>query len=142
MPGACTLFEVYQYFVGNADWSVSALHNVVVLGRASDPFPVLVPYDFDWSGVVDARYAVPPPALGTYSVKERVFIGPCRPEYDLLRVVGYFNERRSDIYDLVRSQPGLSEDSIEDTIEYFDDFYECVNEERCMRRQLVRRCPG
>lgn len=137
-----TLFEVFQYFIGNADWSVSALHNVKVLSRVGDPLPAIVPYDFDFSGVVDARYAMPPPALDTYSVKERVFIGPCRPVYDLNRVVGLFNQKRADIYRLVTSQPGLSERSVERTLEYFDDFYECVNEDRCMRRELVRGCPG
>jgi hypothetical protein len=137
-----TLFEVFQYFVGNTDWSVSALHNVKLILRQGDPFPVLVPYDFDWSGIVDARYAVPPPALPTYSVTERFFIGPCRPEYDVRRVVALFNERRAEITDLIRNQPGLADRSQRKALEYIDDFYECVNDERCMRRELIRRCPG
>ncbi len=136
-----TLFEVFQYFIGNADWSVSALHNVVLLMSEGGLFPELVPYDFDWSGLVDARYAVPPPGLGTYSVKERVFIAPCRPVYDLNRVIGLFNERREEIYELVRSQPGLSPSTLERSLEYFEDFYKCVNDARCIRRELIRRCP-
>lgn len=135
------LFEVFQYFVGNADWSVSALHNVKLLTREGDPFPVIVPYDFDWSGLVNARYAVPPPALNTYSVKERVFIGPCRPVYDLLRVVDAFNLRREEIYELFRRRPGLTRRSLEESLDYLDEFYDCVNDDKCLRRELVRRCP-
>jgi len=138
-----TLFEVFQYFVGNTDWSVSALHNVVLLLREGNPIPVIVPYDFDWSGVVDARYAVPPPALRTYSVRERVCIGPCRPLVDVTRVVRLFNTHRTDIYDLFLNQTGLSRRSLERSLEYFDAFFECVNDDRCLRRELIRPgCPG
>ena len=45
------LVAAFQYFVGNTDWSVAALHNIVLIqDSAGVVFPV--PYDFDWSGVI------------------------------------------------------------------------------------------
>jgi hypothetical protein len=39
-------------------------------------FPI--PYDFDYSGLVDATYALPPPGMGITTVRDRVYRGPCR----------------------------------------------------------------
>jgi hypothetical protein len=50
---------LFQYLIGNTDWSVKALHNIKLLSRDSLQKPVAVPYDFDFSGLVNATYASP-----------------------------------------------------------------------------------
>ncbi len=52
-----TLMSVFQYMIGNTDWSVWALHNVVLLKADSTALPIVVPFDFDWCGIVNAPYA-------------------------------------------------------------------------------------
>jgi hypothetical protein len=71
--------ELFQLMIGNTDWSVVYGHNVVVLERTSGP-PIAVPYDFDYSGLVDADYAVPSPKLRLRDVRQRLFRGFCRPD--------------------------------------------------------------
>ncbi len=53
------VLSVFQYMIGNTDWSVRALHNVVLLKEDPTALPIVVPYDFDWCGLVNAPYAVP-----------------------------------------------------------------------------------
>ena len=57
-----TLMTIFEYMIGNTDMSMYLLHNVVLVQtpkRVTYP----VPYDFDYSGLVDARYAVPGQAV-------------------------------------------------------------------------------
>src|SRR5439155_20641160 len=44
------LAMVFQYMIGNTDFAVTALHNIVLI-RDSSGIVYPVPYDFDWSGV-------------------------------------------------------------------------------------------
>ncbi len=52
--------SLFQYMIGNVDWSISELHNVKLLkvNEFSEDLPYAVPYDFDYAGFVDASYAV------------------------------------------------------------------------------------
>lgn len=136
-----TLVALFQYFIGQADWKVSALHNIKLL-RAGSFLPIMVPFDFDFSGVVDAKYASPPEELDIQSVRERVFISPCRTTYDLNRVFGLFNERKDAIYALYTDQEGLDEKQVKRTLAYFDRFYKRINDPKDARRVFLRRgCP-
>ena len=135
------LFAIFQYFAGNTDWKVSVGHNVKLLQRGQR-FPVAVPYDLDWSGVVDAPYAVPDPDLNISDVTQRVFISPCLTQYDLDRVLTMFRVHKTEIYGLIQGQEGLDQRSREQTLEYFEQFYRCLDDPRCVRREFVRGCPG
>ena len=58
--------------IGNTDWAVPNNHNVKLIydkERKLAP-PLVVPYDFDYSGLVDASYAVPNEVIGTEKVTE------------------------------------------------------------------------
>ena len=64
-----TLISIFQYLIGNTDWSVAARHNIdLFVGNPSQPL-IPVTYDFDFSGLVDAAYAQPQPMLGIHHVK-------------------------------------------------------------------------
>ena len=136
-----TLFSFFQYFIGNTDWKVSVLHNVKLLDQ-NIGFPVAVPYDFDWAGAVDPPYAAPHPDLGTNDVRERVFISPCRTDYDIGRVIDMFNERKDQIYALYTGLSALEERSLQRSIGYIDEFYEVLSDPEAVRREFVRSCPG
>ena len=72
---------IFEYMISNLDMSLSAQHNVkVVEVPAGTKYPV--PYDFDYSGLVNASYSQPPPNLTTLrgapleSVRVRLYRGP------------------------------------------------------------------
>ena len=136
-----TLFSFFQYFIGNTDWKVSVLHNVKLLDR-DQGFPIAVPYDFDWAGAVDPPYAAPHPELGTSDVRERVFISPCRTDYDIGRVIGMFNDRKEAIYALYSDLEALDDRPRQRSIEYMDEFYDILNDPDAVSREFVRSCPG
>ncbi|HEX9703973.1 MAG TPA: hypothetical protein VGA20_01850 [Gemmatimonadales bacterium] len=133
------IVSVYQYLIGNTDWSVAGLHNIVLL-RDSAGTPYAVPYDFDWSGVIFAPYAAPAPQIGTKSVRERVYRGYCPEDADLAALVALFNAHKDAIYALYRNQDGLEPREVSQTLAYFDDFYRTLNDPRSARREFRRNC--
>ena len=84
-PAHATRAALFNYFIGNADFSIvaategSCCHNAKLL-RADDESPyVPVIYDFDSSGYVDAPYAITPAKLELRNVRQRIYRGFCRP---------------------------------------------------------------
>jgi hypothetical protein len=138
------LVEFFQYMIGNTDWSGAEMHNMELV-RLADGRPATVPFDFDFSGIVDARYAAPDHSLSIRSVRQRLFRGFCpdqmnrRPE-DYQAVIDLLQEKKEEIYDLWRNQEGLDPDRLKDTLEYLDDFYETLDRPDRVQRNLLDQC--
>ncbi|UCG87304.1 MAG: hypothetical protein JSW71_01805 [Gemmatimonadota bacterium] len=140
------LVEVFQFLIGNTDWSTfqkstdgSCCHNGKLIGTMAGPV-IAVPYDFDWSGVISAPYARPAAQVGVSHVRQRRYWGICRPPEEFAPVFELFNERREAIYDLWRGQEGLEQRRLERTLEYFDEFYEIINDPSKTKREIVMKC--
>jgi len=59
-----------------------------------------VPMDFDFSGVVNARYATPDPKINITRVRERLFRGYCVPAEEFTKVFEQFRQGKAPIYAL------------------------------------------
>jgi len=140
-PSYMTLVAVYQYLIGNNDWSVWKRHNMAIFQRQADPKPVIaVPYDYDFSGAVNAPYAVPPPQLNLQSVRQRVYRGFCQPDTILNAALARFRAAKDSIYAAVRAVPDLPERDARDVLQYFDQFYQVLNNPGMVNREFVRAC--
>ena len=89
------LVGVFEYFIGNTDFSISALHNIALLAQP-DGNVIPVPYDFDFSALANARYATPDPKLAIDRVRDRLFRGYCAPaeEYSHICSISLREKRR------------------------------------------------
>jgi hypothetical protein len=104
-----------------------------------------VPYDFDFSGLVNARYATPDPSLKIRRVRQRLFRGFCpdqvkRPQADYDAVVALFQERKDEIYQAWRNQEGLEPDRLQENLEYLDEFYETISDPELIEKRMMRDC--
>lgn len=135
-PGA--MLSIFEYMVGNTDWSLPFLHNIrlfrIGMGYAA------IPYDFDWSGLVNAPYAFPDYRLGTKSVTERVWRGPCISKEGLDRMVTTFNGRKDAIYAAVKDQAGLDPKLVKDMTDYLDEFFKMLNDPNKAAGELRVKC--
>lgn len=147
------MIEVFEYMVGNTDFSAfmrapddnNCCHNLKPVGDMTGPvYPV--PYDFDFSGIVEARYATPDPVLREKrgkrirKVRDRLFRGRCASLQYHEQVVAMFNENKDAIYALYQGQEGMTEKTLENSIEYLDDFYEVINDEGKYKKEFVEEC--
>jgi len=131
---------VFQYLIGNTDWSVPALHNIKLLRMSDQSVLLPVPYDFDFSGVINTRYSTPDPKLGLESVEERMYRGVCRSEVELEPVLEIFREKKDEIYTLYEEFPYLRDKVKRRTLNYFDDFYDTINNQRRAKAEFKDRC--
>jgi hypothetical protein len=151
-PSSVTLVEVFQYLVGNPDWSAFSLepgeeaccHNTVPVGAESGPI-YSVPYDFDIAGIVNTRYAdrlfgTPERKMGIRTVRQRVYRGLCWSEQHLADAFALFNQKREAIYALYRAQPELHPEILEETLEYLDAFYDTINDPQKVKREFTSKC--
>jgi hypothetical protein len=140
-PSYMTLVAVFQYLIGNTDWSVWKRHNIAIFQQLAEPRPLFaVPYDFDFSGAVNAPYATPPPQLKITSVRQRVYRGFCQPDSVLTPVLDRFRAAKDSMYAAVRAVPDLPERDVRDVLGYFDDFYRILDNRNAVNREFVRGC--
>jgi hypothetical protein len=145
-PRALALLDVFQYFIGNTDWSPAegppgetCCHNVVPFARA-DGVLLPVPYDFDATGLVDAPYAYPAPQIPIRSVRERLYRGQCRDLTELTPVFAAFTAQRDALTALFAPQPDVPERSATRARQYIDQFYAVLADEARAAREFRRNC--
>jgi len=152
-PVQLALLELFQYMIGNTDWSAFAkeanrsecCHNAKPIGDVAVGPVFAVPYDFDITGVISTRYAnrlfrENLERLGLRSVRDRLYKGRCASLPYLEQTFQLFNEKKDSIYAVYRSQDGLEEDILEKSLEYLDEFYEIINDQDKAQREIVRNC--
>lgn len=130
---------LFHYMVGNTDWSAVFFHNTDLLRTGRDEY-VPVPYDFDWSGIVDADYAVPDPRLGIDDVRDRLYRGYCWPGVEWERLFEEFRSHREGWRELVRGLEGMRARTREETVAYLDEFFRILESETRRERDIVEAC--
>ncbi len=131
---------VFEYMIGNTDWSIGYLHNIRLISPDSTRVPYTVPYDFDYSGIVNAPYALPPPELDLSSVKQRLYRGYCLPYTDFDDVVKQFNKLKDDIYKTYTNCSLLTSKDIKQATAYLDDFYRIINNKKLKLYEFGKPC--
>ncbi len=137
---AFTKLLVFEYLIGNVDWSVPYLHNIKLLMADSTQAPIAAPYDFDHAGIVDAPYALPPEELGINSVRVRLYRGYCRTDEEFAEVFTLFNRLKNDFYAVYTQNKLLDGKYVKLTTRYLDDFYGVINNEKAIRSQFKIPC--
>lgn len=133
---------LFQYLIGNTDWSIPALHNVYIL-KSKDPTkfkPYVIPYDFDYAGIVNANYAIPDENLGISNVRERIYRGVCITTLTLENARKKFLEGKESILNLYENDIYLSKYNKNTTIRYIEDFYDVIENGNAFRRKIEEAC--
>ena len=136
---------VFQYLIGNTDWSLvtadeddTCCHNGDLVDVGSVRY--YVPYDFDLSGLVNARYARPDPSLRISRVTQRQYRGYCVSTDPVKRALSAIKSRRVDILDLISQLPGVSQKDIEATTNYLEKFFVRASDEDKIVQSFERMC--
>jgi hypothetical protein len=137
-PRQATLGAVFQYMIGNTDWSDDAAHNVELVQAYGAIRPV--PYDFDYAGLLDTPYATPDPLLGLTSVTERLYRGWCLPGVDPETVLRTFRDQRRAVEALLQEVPALESRRRREALDYLAAFWESIETSERAERRMFRDC--
>ena len=130
---------LFEFMVANTDWSISALHNVALMRDSTQNFHI-VAFDFDWSGAVNPRYAVPDYRLNLRTVTDRLYRGPCKTVESWQPVFDRFIAARPQVEASYASLPGLDPRRARTTLAYFADFYKMIGDPKVARRVIAEGC--
>ena len=132
---------VFEYLIGNTDWSVEVQQNIRLLAKDSLSVPTPVPYDFDHAGLVNAPYAQPAEELQMSSVRERRYRGYCikdMKQFD--EVIAFYNSLKKDIYSLYSNFSLIDAKYLKSTLQYLDEFYSTINNSRKLQTEFGYPC--
>jgi hypothetical protein len=127
LPDVMDRVAIFNYMIGNYDWSVPGRHNIaVVLPRNNNTssLGVAVPFDFDLTGVVNADYAIPSEESGVKTIRDRKFLGICRDKEVYKKDLFYFQNRKEELYGVVKDFPYLNQRSKKDITTFLDEFFD------------------
>jgi len=137
---------LFEYMIGNLDWSMRAgpagegcCHNSRLLA-AKTPGLIPVPYDFDYSGLVDAPYSAPPEGFKIDSVRDRSYQGYCWLNNDVIAVAAEFRARRPAITALFGQIPGMTERTSRKAVAYLNEFYADIATDEGVRSKVLKGC--
>ena len=145
-PEDLNLTSVFQYFLGNTDFSPKAAppderccHNQTLFTQ-EDGLYRTIPYDFDQSGFVNADHAAPNPRFGIRTVRVRVYRGRCVNNELLPQNLQLFRDKRPEIEALIENQAELSSKTRRSMLKYVDSFYDAIDNPKRVEGRLIGKC--
>jgi hypothetical protein len=130
---------LFQYLLGNTDWNSYNGHNFKVFS-VGDRYLTATPYDFDYSGFVNAPYAAVPANLPIKTVRDRYYFGFCRPVAAFQPVIGHFQAKKAQLLQCIATYPHIDETTRQHTADYVVSFFELLDEPLRWRIALFGRC--
>ena len=103
---------------------------------------IVVPFDFDYSGLINTYYATPVESLGIESVQERLYLGPCRSEDVFLEGLKEFSDRKEEFYKIINEFPYLNNKSKKEMIVYLESFFGDFDKNNTIVIKLGNECSG
>ncbi len=146
-PRQAGRMALFEYMIGNLDWSMRAgpagegcCHNSRLITAASGGALIPMPYDFDYSGLVDAPYAMPPEGFDIKSVRTRAYQGYCRFNAEVLTAAADFRALRPSIEALYGQIPGLSPRTRAKALAFLGSFYEQIATDQAVTTRILKNC--
>ena len=150
-PVETTHNVLFQYLIGNTDFAVrkgpkaeGCCHNGRVIaetGKQEDW--VVLPYDFDYAGIINTDYAMPGEGLPLRQVTTRLYRGFCWQNELLPDSIRLLNEKRSEI-ETALLPSDVSAGKSRRVKSYIQRFYKIVNDPEELKDRLTDKCrlPG
>ncbi|MFT6513779.1 MAG: hypothetical protein ACJAX1_002360 [Neolewinella sp.] len=108
---------LFQYLIGNVDYDTRMIRNLKLVSYENGQ-STFIPYDFDYSGLVNATYTKGMKHLGQKEVTDRVLIWKFADAPDFDEAADYLLSLKDTLLDQVINFDGLAEDSKKEISKY------------------------
>ncbi len=129
-PAAGARFAIFEYMISNYDWSMHAgpqgepcCHNSRLLTAVPDGPLTPTPYDFDFSGLVEAPYAGPPEGVPIDNLRQRNYRGYCAHMDQARAFAAQLAPRRAQFLGVFAGVPGLDGRNQSRAAAFIDGFF-------------------
>jgi hypothetical protein len=148
-PADAARFGVFQYLISNIDWAMQAgpegdrcCHNSRLISPTGSPPYTTVPYDFDYSGFVDAPYAVPPEGIKVANVRTRLYRGFCRHNAEALKAAAAIRDLRPAMLGVLGQVPQLKEGTLRKATGFLERSFADIASDQAVGDKLLKTCIG
>jgi len=142
-PEILDRMAIFNYMIGNTDWSVPVRHNIVLL-TTKEPAPpnnnLIIPFDFDYAGLVGTNYAVTFETLPIKTVQERLYVAVCRTEDEFKNNLNEFLVKKEQFYKVINDFPYLSAKAKKSMINYLDQFFNGIGKKDYILKNILNDC--
>jgi hypothetical protein len=148
-PEAATRAALFEYMISNLDWDMVSghagdpcCHNNKLIGLTAGARTNVVPlpYDFDYSGLVNAPYAMPPEGIRVRDVRTRYYRGYCRFNDQLPAVIADVRARRGEFYGVIDNEQRLDASHKRAAHAFLDGFFNVLDDPARVASELTNHC--
>lgn len=131
-----TLFQVFQFFIGNLDWLLPTCQNCEIISLESGEM-VPIAYDFDFSGMVNTHYAIPNQTFPVNSLTDRYFLGHKKKMAELDPVLTLFKEKKAELIRTITDFEYLSQKERKRMVKYIESFYKILDKPKQVKSHFI-----
>jgi len=146
-PSQTSRIALFHFLVGNTDWSAvtgppgaRCCHNGDLFRDATGR-AVVVPYDFDQAGLINADYASPADGLPIRSVTQRLFRGYCIHNEFVDGVIREMSNRRDEI-EMLFASAAVQARTRTRVLKYIESFFEILADPQERAERITNACRG
>ena len=142
-PASAVRNALFQYMIGNTDYSIVYRHNEKLF--YFDDKIVPIPYDFDMSGLVNASYAVVSAiknkTLPISDVTTRLYRGFDRDEAIVQEIREEYIAKENEVYSMVDYYQPYFKDPKEfkELRNYLDGFYKTIKDDKKFENSILKK---
>ena len=133
-----TLFE---YIIGNKDWFVTSRQNIIIFQpNDTTKAPHAVPYDFDFSGFVNAEYTKPQGVPDDKLRDKREYKGLCYTDEEFKEVFEFYQKLRPEFESIINNQKLISRSGRVYLQSYIKYFYNVIKSKNLIKQEFLDKC--
>lgn len=145
---AAALFALFQYLIGNTDWSMvkgpgseRCCHNAALMAPPGEGDGLLpVPYDFDASGLVDTGEISPSERLPIEDVRERLYRGFCVHNPEVTVAAARLRRARPQLEALITDSELLTPGTRRRVLKFLAGFFEVIDDPKKLASRVLEKC--
>jgi hypothetical protein len=131
----------FQYMIGNEDWFVVSRKNIVALQPDDSSLsPYAIPFDFDFSGFVNADYSKPQDIPEELMRNRRSYKGLCYTNDELEEVFDFFRKLKPELESVIINQKLLSRKDRKYILTYIRYFYNIIWNKSLIKKEFIDIC--
>jgi hypothetical protein len=134
------IISFFQYMIVNTDWSLPIMHNITLISLDYFKPPVPVPYDFDWSGLINIPYKVPTIAGMQTRVPERIYKGPCLKNKEAKKFKKFFEDKKEDLFNVYIDCKYINDDIKIESLNKLQLFYQILEDKYIFNSVFMQKC--
>jgi hypothetical protein len=134
------IIAFFQYMIVNTDWSLPIMHNINLISLDYFKPPIPVPFDFDWSGLINIPYKVPTAAGMQTRIPERVYKGPCLNRKEAIKFKKYFEDKKEELFDVYIGCHYINDDIKIETLNKLQLFFQVLEDKYIFDSVFIKKC--